>query len=113
MIPEDPRWPNLFVVGAPRAGTTSLYHYLRQHPEIYMSPLKEPHFFSHSNPQSDTVVKHQDAYLRLFDAARGEKLRGEASPAYLADPDAPARIKDASPEAKIVAVLREPVSRAF
>jgi hypothetical protein len=110
---QDPRWPNLFVVGAPRAGTTSLYQYLRQHPEIYMSPLKEPHFFSHSDPQGGKAVKHQEAYLQLFAGAEGEKLRGEASPAYLADPEAPARIKEVAPEAKIIAVLREPVARAF
>lgn len=43
-------WPNLFVVGAPKAGTTSLWHYLRQHPDVFMSALKEPHFFTDYTP---------------------------------------------------------------
>ena len=106
--PASGDWPNLFVVGAPKAGTTSLWRYLGQHPDIFMSPVKEPGFFSRdwfpakaSDPRS---------YLRLFAGARRGQLRGEASPMYLADDAAPAAIKRVSPQARIVISLREPVA---
>jgi hypothetical protein len=105
-------WPNFFVVGAARAGTTSLYHYLAGHPDIYMSPLKEPHFFSRARPEVVPFVKDEREYLRLFEPGAEAKIRGEASPTYLADPETPAKIKRVSPDARVVIVLREPVSRA-
>jgi sulfotransferase family protein len=104
-------WPNLFIVGAVKAGTTSLHRYLAQHPEIYMSPVKEPHFFSDIDPH------HQDfdesSYLRLFAPSKGEKIRGESSPLYLWDPSTPQRIDSTSPNAKIIIMLRHPVTRAY
>lgn len=108
------RWPNLFVVGAPRAGTTSLWRYLRGHPEIFMSPLKEPYYFSDRRPlvYSPTVSTESD-YLALFAGARAERFLGEATPVYLYDDRAAAAIKAASPDAYAVAVLREPVSRLY
>ena len=73
-------WPNFFIIGAGKAGTTSLYHYLKQHPEIFMSPLKEPKFFAlegHAldfrGPYDDRIregtTTDRAAYLRLFRAA--------------------------------------------
>ena len=108
------RWPNLFVVGAPRAGTTSLWHYLRGHPEIYMSPLKEPYYFSDRRPlvYSPTVSTESD-YLALFAGARAERFLGEATPVYLYGDGTAAAIRAASPDAYAVAVLREPVSRLY
>jgi hypothetical protein len=106
-------WPNFFVVGAARAGTTSLYHYLAGHPDIYMSSLKEPHFFSRARPKVVPFVKDEGEYLRLFEPGAKLKIRGEASPTYLPDPETPRRIKRVSPDARVVIILREPVSRAY
>ena len=106
------RWPQLFVVGAPRAGTSSLWDYLDQHPEIFMSRLKEPHYFGDFKPDFLPSVRDEASYLRLFAGAADGQLLGEASPTYLADPVVPAAIAGVSPEARIVAVLREPVARA-
>jgi sulfotransferase family protein len=108
---KTPAWPNLFVVGAGKAGTTSLWRYLGAHPEIFMSSLKEPCFFAGSSfPRLTPVVDSRDAYLRLFEGSR-EAVRGEASPTYLMGERAPVAIREVSPEAKIVISLREPVAR--
>jgi hypothetical protein len=105
-------WPNLFVAGAAKAGTTSLWRYLDEHPEIFMARVKEPHFFSRYSPPIYPVVHDEAAYLRLFAGAR-TPLRGEASPSYLWSELAPERIKRASPEAKIVIAVRDPVERLY
>jgi len=111
-------WPNLFLVGAAKAGTTTLYDELSQHPAIYMSPMKEPHFFSRIEPASRWEdffphVSDEDDYLALFEGATNEELVGEASTSYLWDSQAAERIKHAVPEAKILIVLRDPVDRAY
>lgn len=105
----EPQWPNLFVVGAPKAGTTSLWRYLGEHPDIYMSPVKEPSFFS--KRRTHPTPEEAAPYLELFAAARGEKLRGEASPGYMTRKTVPATIRRLSPDAKIVISLREPIER--
>jgi hypothetical protein len=107
------RWPDLFVAGAPRCGTSSIWSYLDQHPQIFMSRLKEPHFFTDRKPRYLPTVSDEAAYLRLFDGAADGQLRGEASPTYLASPQAPGRIARVSPDARIVVVLRNPVARAY
>jgi hypothetical protein len=107
------RWPNLFVVGASKAGTTSLWRWLGAHPEIYMSPVKEPHFFSGFDPKLLPVVHGEREYLALFAGARDEKLLGEASYSYLWKGPAAGRIKAKSPDAQIVIALRDPVERAY
>jgi hypothetical protein len=109
----DRHWPELYIVGAPRAGTSSLWSYLGQHPQIFMSRLKEPHFFGSYKPTFLPFVSDEESYLRLFDAARPGQLRGEASPSYLADAVAPYAIARARPDARILAILREPVARAY
>ena len=86
------RWPNLFIVGAPKAGTTSLYHYLNQAPEIYMSPIKEPNYFSAKTMGDKHPVKpirNKKKYQHLFENDKNSKYIGEASPTYLDDPEAP------------------------
>jgi hypothetical protein len=138
-----PRQPDFFIVGAPKAGTTSLYYYLDQHPEIYMSPIKEPcHFSTEVRPQffSDElrpqieqdvaalprylagpvlekraggIVQEWDDYLRLFAGANGHKAAGEASVCYLWSPSAPKNIRARVPAAKILIFLRNPADRAF
>lgn len=111
-------WPNLFVVGAAKAGTTSLYEYLVRHPEIFMSRVKEPHFFAglELDPRDAKffgVITDERAYLELFAGAEAFRVRGEASTSYLASAAAPARLRTVSPEAKIVVLLRDPVERAY
>lgn len=110
------RRPDFLVVGAAKAGTTSLYAYLAAHPGVYMSPVKEPHFYSRVEPDPRvvsiyTIVRDDAAYARLFEPA-GERVAGEASTSYLCDPTAPARIAADVPGARIVIMLREPVERA-
>lgn len=108
--------PNFFVVGAAKAGTTSLYRCLSQHPDVYMAPVKEPHWFSRVQPNPEHAVSpvtSEREYLKLFEGWKGESAIGEASPSYLWDAEAPHRIKDALPHAKIIAILRHPVERAY
>ncbi len=112
------RWPNLFLVGAAKAGTTSVYDELARHPAIYMSPMKEPHFFSQIEPAPSWAaffphVTDEDEYLALFEGAANEELLGEASTSYLWDRRAAERIKGVVPEARILIVLRDPVDRAY
>ena len=106
-------WPNLFVVGAARAGTTSLWRYLDGHPEIWMAPIKEPNFFSGVRHPLNPDVHDEATYLRLFAPGAGSKLRGEASPSYLWSEGVPDRIKRVSPEARILVSLRDPVERTY
>jgi Sulfotransferase family len=111
--------PNFFIIGAQKAGTTSLYYYLKQHPQIYMSPRKEPHFFEgmHSDfyrPARATLpVTDLADYQALFEGVTGEKAIGEASSSYLYSPKAPALIKRSIPDARLIAVLRNPADRAY
>jgi len=99
--------PNFLIIGAAKAGTTSLYEYLRQHPDVYLSPLKEPRYYS------DPPLCTRDEYLRLFDGVRGERAIGEASPQYLPSETAPDRIAADLPEVKLIATLRNPADRAY
>lgn len=111
---SDSRLPNFFIVGAAKAGTTSLYEYLREAPGVYMSPVKEPGYFSPAVPDDyDGKVRDLDGYLRLFRDAGEETAIGEATPFYLWDPESPHLIQKAVPEAKIIIMLRDPVERAF
>jgi hypothetical protein len=109
-------WPNFFIVGAAKAGTTSLYRYLAQHPDTYMPKLKEPHWFSRvaKNPSQHVYpVTSEAEYLNLFKDWRGERAIGEASPSYLWDRETPYRIRRQLPNSKIIVLLRNPVDRAF
>lgn len=107
--------PTFFVVGAAKSGTTSLYHYMSQHPDVYMPNNKEPHWFSrvpYMPGQGAHPVTSEKEYLELFKGRTTESAVGEASPSYLWDKKAPYRIKEAIPDAKIIAILRHPVERA-
>jgi sulfotransferase family protein len=110
--------PNFFIVGAAKAGTTSLYAYLSQHPEVYMSTLKEPHYFSSFvvRPEFDNfmpIIRDAGVYQELFLGSEGHKAVGDASPSYLCDAGAAVRIRSAIPHAKIIISLRNPVHRAY
>jgi hypothetical protein len=105
-------------VGAAKSGTTSLYRDLAQHPAIYMSLMKEPHFFSRIQPSASWEpffphVRDEQAYLALFRGATDEELLGEASTSYLWDEEAAERIERRVPEARILVMLRDPVDRAY
>ena len=101
--------PNFFIVGAPKCGTTALYEYLRTHPNIYMSPVKEPHFFAKDLGTYPRIKTLQD-YERLFVASTPQHLRvGEASVYYLRSTVAIQNIRQFNPDAKIIAMFRNPV----
>lgn len=105
--------PNFFLVGAPRCGTTSLYTYLKQHPDIYLSVLKEPHFFSTDLTPPPQAITDEETYLDLFTDAREQRRLGEGSVWYLESEAAPAAISAFSPEARILIMLRNPVAMAY
>jgi hypothetical protein len=100
--------PDFFIVGAPRCGTTAMYSYLRQHPQVFMPDHKEPMYFG-----SDLTQLHERlsdrAYLELFDAARVGQRVGEASTWYLYSTHAAREIHDFAPDAQIIVMLRNPV----
>jgi hypothetical protein len=111
------RAPDFFIVGHPKCGTTALYFMLRSHPQIYM-PEKEPRFFA---PDLRTRYWRPAAsrrrhphtlenYLALFAGAEPEQLIGEATTVYLMSTTAASRIAEVRPDARIIAVLREPAS---
>ena len=110
------RWPDFFIVGAPKAGTTAMYELLRRSNGICMSSVKEPRFFNtaidHSVFMSGSVTD-EAAYLELFRDCDPSAILGEASPSYLIDPYAPSRIFERSPHAKIIVMVRDPVARAY
>ena len=105
--------PNLFIVGAPKCGTTSLYCYLREHPQIYMSPLKEPQYFAEDLRGERRRVRTLEEYLDCFSGAHNEPVVGEASTAYLASPNAARLIKAFAPDARIIIMLRNPVDKMY
>jgi hypothetical protein len=124
------KFPNFILIGANKGGTPSFSNYLSHHPEIFMSDIKEPMFFFYNDMSgAEPVVKLDpnepkwknwrpvtilDDYVDLFaDMPPGVKAAGEASTAYLANPFCAERIARFNPAMKIIAILREPVSRAF
>lgn len=122
------RSPDFFIVGAAKSGTTSLYHYLAQHPSIYMPSVKEPNFLAYWNTELNLrgparpqrvhdllhmhTVKDERSYFSLFDGARPDQRVGEASPRYLYYANAPANIARIAPTAKLIVFMRDPVLRA-
>lgn len=108
-------WPNFFIVGAAKAGSSSLYEYLNQTPGIYMSSNKEPHFFIGKEFASrfEVVTMNKKKYLDLFKNVRNEIAIGESSVSYLLDPESANLIHNTVPNAKIIIILRDPVERAF
>ncbi|HEY3248023.1 MAG TPA: sulfotransferase [bacterium] len=100
--------PDFFIVGAPKCGTTSLYRWLSEHPDVYMSPRKEPHYFC-PDLYSPRYVHDEPAYLALFSKAAGQSRAGEASVYYLYSREAARRIHAFDPQARIIMMLRRPV----
>jgi hypothetical protein len=136
----EQKLPNFFVVGAAKAGSTSVYNYLSRHPEVYMSPVKEPHYFASDmdtehfrdnykpvmnkdltaylegdmkEPVFQAYIRDWSQYLKLFKNVKNEKAIGEVSNSYLYSSTAAKNIHDKIPGAKIIIILRNPVERAF
>ena len=117
--------PDFFVIGAPKAGTTALHAALARHPALYLSPVKEPKFFLGDGTPSRRIagpgephsarewVWRRDHYEALFAAAPPGTLRGESTPFYLYDPEAHDRLRALVPKAKLIAIVRDPVDRAY
>lgn len=101
--------PNLFILGASKCGTTSLHYALSQHPEIYLSSIKEPTFFTHR----PLVVKNPVEYFNLFAHQPGKKYYGEASTANFNSPEAAPIIRQLFPDAKFLLILRNPIMRSY
>lgn len=102
------RMPDFFIVGAPKCGTTALYAYLRQHPDLFMPFHKEPLYFGSDLTRRYGAMSEAD-YLSLFRAARPDQLVGEASAWYLYSTRAAEEIHHASPHARVIVMLRNPV----
>jgi hypothetical protein len=119
--------PNFIIIGAGKSGLPALVQYLEQHPDVYMSPKREPGFFALEGRKLDSfggpvdrermsqrlVVTEIERYQALFAGVSGEKAVGEASAIYLHAPEAATRIRRRLPDAKLIAVLRQPVERAY
>ena len=110
------RPPDFFLVGAPKCGTTALYEMLGAHPEIFLSPNKEPDFFASDIRAAVTGgrgINDWSHYLRLFSGAGPEQVVGEGRVSYLASRVAAAAIHKRCPNARILLVLRDPADRLF
>jgi len=113
MIASHKRIPNFLIVGAAKAGTTSLYEYLRQHPDIFMPEWKELSFFIGDPFGPLHRVRKPAYYYKVFSGAKKHKALGEASTSYLFDRAAPAIIKSKLGTAKILIILRDPVAMSY
>jgi len=119
------RLPDFLLVGAPKAGTTALHGALAEHPELFLSRVKEPKYYlcgdspppAYRGPgdahSSQEWIWQRQRYLDLFQDAGGDQVAGESTPFYLYHRDARRRIAADLPRAKLVAVLRDPVDRAY
>ena len=99
--------PNFLIIGPPKCASTSLYYYLQQHPEIYLSKVKETGFFTHD------YYKGTRFYEKYFADAGCAKAIGEATPSYSFLPFAADRIKKLYPDIKLIICFRNPMERAF
>ena len=119
------RWPDFLLIGAAKSGTTALFNFLKQHPDIYGCPVLEPNFFAlegsnqvFAGPGDGRTiernsVRDKQAYQQLFSDASEAQCVGEVSPLYLYHEEAPARIKQYVPNMRLICVLRNPIDRAY
>lgn len=116
--------PNFLIIGAPKAGTTTLNFVLGAHPQVFMCPVKEAGFFWAYEQNIELqgqgfeklfnrLVTDFDRYTALFDGAQGQRAIGESSVRYLASPQSPELIHRFIPEARLIVSLRQPADRAF
>lgn len=112
------RFPDFYIAGAPRSGTTFMYEYLGRHPDVFMPERKEPNYFctdldSGSYLDSVSFIRSESEYLKLFRNARAGQLIGEGSTWYLFSRDAAARIHGVRPDARIIIMLRDPIEMIY
>lgn len=114
--------PNFIIFGVQKAGTTSIYNYLNQHPQVYMSPVKETNFWSRGSkdiesnrtPNKPNKILTIEQYAQLFDNVKDEIAIGEASPNYLLHYQISSElIHQHLPQVKLIAILRDPSERAY
>jgi hypothetical protein len=105
--------PNLFIVGAPKCGTTALTRYLEAHPEVFVADRKDLHQFGADLPFQGRTREPRDAYLARFAGAGGRPIRAESSVWYLSSAAAPAEMRAASPGCRAVALLRHPTDAMY
>ncbi len=119
MVPDFLVVPDFFVIGAYRCGTTSLYRSLRQHPQVFLPLEKEPNFFAvDGNPEAGAVLRSRSTvtpsdYHALYASASPGQKTGDISPEYLRNPRVASRLAEVAPRAPLVAVLRNPIERAW
>lgn len=112
---------NLFIAGAPKSGTTSLYHYLERHPEVFASEVKEPRFYTGSEflkgpykePLRGKIISNEEKYLDLYKNAEDEKYLLDGSVYIMFFKSSMEKIKKAVPDAKILIIIRNPVERIY
>ena len=117
---QETKQPTFIIIGAMKAATTSLYTYLKQHPNIFMTTIKEPMFFNNLDQKREYILKGKakknietfEEYYALFKNSN-EKAKGEASPGYIYNEKCAELIKKNLSEVKIIAILRQPVDRAY
>jgi hypothetical protein len=104
--------PNFLIIGAARAGTTTIYNHLKDHPDVYLPVQKrpEPHFFLKQSEYTRGIAYYEQ---RFFAAWRNERAVGEASTSYVFGEQVPGRIRQELPDVRLICVLRNPVERAF
>jgi hypothetical protein len=119
------RTPNFLIIGGAKAGTSALWYYLRQHPQVYVVPRKHTRFFAYDveyphfrgpapkDPGTPYSIVNMEDYRALFDGVTTETAIGEISWTYLYRPEAPERIKEFAPGIKLIAILRHPTDRAY
>ena len=116
--------PNFIIAGFPKCGTTSLFHYLKQHPDIFMPNQKELHFFTQAQifklnkgPKDKVVkqshIKSEKEYLELFKSVKDEIAVGDASPSYINYPENFGMIKQYLNDPKVIVIVRDPIDRAY
>ncbi len=118
--------PDFLVIGAGKSGTTSLDKFLAQHPDIFVSRVKEPNFFGYENmlkrdfedrPEElahfENSITTVEKYLELFRKAKPHQIKGETSNTYMYHEQAPFRIKYYIHDVKLIAILRQPAARLY
>jgi hypothetical protein len=102
--------PNFLIIGSQKAGTTTLFHILKQHPEVYMSKKKEINFFFHEGLFNKGIMYYETFFQNL---PLDKQIVGEASPGYLCHPESPIRIHKFLPNVKLLITVRNPIERAY
>jgi Sulfotransferase domain len=117
MNSQEMIWPNWFLVGAAKSGTTTLCEHLKKHPQVFVPEMKEPHFFTTYGSDGKVIYDFLppvplEKYRRFYEGAKGFRAIGDGSTAYMWEEHAADRIRETCPDARIMIILRDPVVRA-